>query len=114
MKGKRAEIKAELMSQFEQWVEEALQAGENQLSLTEIEDLGLGVRQQVGQQLISGLAEQQVERGKADLPTCARCGKRLHPKGVKRRYVRTRTGELHLERNYYYSPTCQHGLFPPR
>jgi len=113
MKRKREEIKAELMRQLEHWVEKALEAGESQLSLTEIEDLALGVRQQVGQQLISGLTEQQVEQEKAKLPNCATCGKHMHPKGMKRRYVRTRSGEVHLERNYYYCSTCQVGFFPP-
>ena len=94
MKRQREAIKAELMSQFEHWVEEALEAGERQLSLTEIEDLALGVRQQVGQMLTRGLAEQQVEPEKVNLPKCPSCGKGMHPKGVKKRYVRTRSGAV--------------------
>ena len=75
MKRKREEIKAVLMSQ--EWVEAALQAGESRLSLTQIKDLALGVRQQVGQTLTKGLTAQQVEQEKAALPDCPTCGKSM-------------------------------------
>ena len=113
MKRKREEIKAELMSQFEQWVEKALESGESPLSLTEIEDLSIEVKQQVGEKLLQGLAEQQLEQDAVEIPSCPTCGKRMHPKGSKGRYLRTRTGEVRVEREYYYCRACQSGLFPP-
>jgi hypothetical protein len=32
---------------------------------------------------------------------------------MKRKYVVTETGEVEVERAYYYCETCKRGIFPP-
>ena len=112
---KRASLKAQLMAQLEAELDKVLAVADEleTLTLERIEDatigMGAAVRQQVGQAL-AGLGSEQV------LPEarCPSCGQVMRYKGLKRRYVRSRSGEMLLERAYYYCETCGRGHFPPR
>ncbi len=111
MSREREGIKAEIMEQVEQMLEQALVAGEQRLTVTEIEELALGARQKMGQGLRQALLGQQVKQP-AERPVCAGCGKCMSAKGKKKRYLRTRSGEVTMERSYFYCATCKRGLFP--
>jgi len=113
MSSKRDEMKAKLMAEVEAMLDEALAKGEGPLTIDEIEELTLSTRDQMAQSLLGSLVEQQGEQDIAALPSCPSCGKRMHPKGKKERYLRTRAGEKRLERDYFYCATCQQGHFPP-
>jgi ribosomal protein L34E len=113
MSSKREELKAKLMAEVEAMLEDALTKGEAELSLEEIEDLALSTRNRVSQSLTGSLLEQQVSQQDPALPDCPDCGQRMHPKGKKGRYVRTRSGETRVERDYFYCVACQRGHFPP-
>jgi uncharacterized protein with PIN domain len=106
-------LKSRIMAQVETLVEQALTAGQKQLTLTEIEELALGVRRQVEAEITGALVEQQASSTVTALPRCPKCGQRMHPKGKKRCYVRTRSGEVNFERRYFYCATCRQGFFPP-
>lgn len=106
-------LKAKIMAQVEGRVEQALTQGEQMLTLTQIEELALGVRRQVEQEITRALLEQQVSSMEAVIPTCPECGRGMHPKGKKRRYLRTRSGEVAVQRPYFYCGHCRRGYFPP-
>lgn len=44
---------------------------------------------------------------------CRECGGRMEAKGEKRRGVLHREGEAKIEREHYYCPGCEGGIFPP-
>jgi len=114
MSRKREQLKAEIMAQVETLVEEALAQGEKPLTLAAIEDIALAARDRVGQSLTGSLVEQQADAGEVEPPPCPDCGRPLRAKGKKGRYLRTRSGETHVERAYFYCTACERGHFPPR
>jgi hypothetical protein len=107
-----AELKAKLLANYETMLDEVLSQGQERLTLTEIEELALGARTEVGKQVTAALLEAGQGQNTAVL-RCKECGQVLHNKGEKHRYLRTRSGEVELERIYYYCPQCRAGLFPP-
>jgi len=115
MKRSREDVKAELVAEYEQKVEEALawQEQHPEFRLIELE----AYLQVVGQQILSGMAErivaQKESRQPVEGPTCRRCGKRMKHKGQKRKRVVTQIGEVNIERSYYWCPECGSGIFPP-
>ena len=113
MSTERERLKSKIMAQVEVLVEQALAQGEKSLTLTQVEDLALAARSGIEQELTSGLLEQQAKSTAAELPTCPDCGQRMQPKGQKKRYLRTRSGDVELQRPYFYCPHCRRGLFPP-
>jgi uncharacterized protein with PIN domain len=69
-----------------------------------------------GQQLMERFTEEIAQAAEAEREgqvLCTQCGTRLRHKGRKRRHVLTETGEMSLERNYYYCAACRRGVFPP-
>jgi len=110
----REAIKAEIMSKLGKLVDETLESGKKPLTMTQIEELALGLGGKMEAEITSVLVAQQTTQVKSDIPTCATCGTRMHGKGNKRRYLRSRSGDIEMERPYFYCKTCQQGLFPPR
>jgi hypothetical protein len=103
------------MAQIERVIDKALAAAEQseQLTMTQIEEVALAARAEIGKQLTTVLVEparQQAVPG----PSCPDCGQEMEYKGQKRHYVRTRSGEIAVERGYYYCRECHSGIFPPR
>jgi hypothetical protein len=110
----RAEIKAQVLAELEVVVDKVLcqaEAGEGQ-TITRIEEIVLTARSQISQQ-VTGCLVAQVGGAVVPGPCCAKCGQEMHYKGIKRRYVRTRSGEIQIERAYYHCSKCQQGSFPP-
>jgi hypothetical protein len=78
-----------------------------------MEDLALAARSGVERELTGGLLEQQASSAAPELPTCPGCGQPMQPKGQKQRYLRTRSGDVLLQRPYFYCAQCRRGYFPP-
>jgi hypothetical protein len=114
MRKTRTEIKAELLAKYEAMLDEVLSHSETNagLTLTAIEDMALRTRAEVGKQVTGALLEAQGEQSIAG-PRCSSCGQEMRYKGRKHRYLRTRSGDVEMERAYYYCPTCRRGHFPP-
>jgi hypothetical protein len=114
MRKSRAEIKAELLAKYEVMLDEVLSQGETKagLTMTDIEELALGTRAEVGKQVTAALLESQGEPSIPG-PRCPSCGQEMRYKGRKQRYLRTRSGEVEMARAYYYCPRCRRGYFPP-
>jgi len=107
-------LKARMMAEAEEAIDKLL-AGrkeKQELQLRDIERLVREAGQSVMECFTAELAggEEQAEgRG-----VCPECGGKARYKGRKVRDLVTETGEVRLERAYYYCPTCRKGFFPPR
>lgn len=113
MSQSRQAMKAQMMAKMEAAVDKVLAKTEQSLTITDIEELAMEVQKQVGKQLTSLLVAQGSEASVPG-PRCEKCQQEMHYKGQKRRYVRTRSGDIEIERAYYYCAECQQGSFPPR
>lgn len=113
MSTEREQLKSKIMAQVELLVEQALAQGEKRLTLSQIEELALAARSAIGQELTGGLLEQQTRNAAPELPVCPNCGRRMQPKGKKKRYLRTRSGDVQMSRPYFYCVHCHQGHFPP-
>lgn len=111
----RQAIEQELCTRINQVVDEALAQvrQDKPLSLSDIEDIALAVRAKVGQEVAQRLVREQATVSVPG-PRCATCGREMHYKGLKKRRIVTRSGEVEWERAYYYCETCRGGFFPPR
>ena len=109
---KTAGLKAQLMAQAEAVIDELLAARKGHNSLSEIENLVAGSGQVIQQQMTQTLLAVE-SRPNGPGPACAGCGREMHYKGQKRRHIVSSTGEVVLERAYYYCKTCKRGCFPP-
>ena len=112
----RAEIKAELLAKAEASMDELLKWTDETPcpNLTQIEDIVLKLRQELGQAMAETVIQAQDTAQPVTLPACPDCGQTMQPKGSKNKAVVSRIGELPLARAHYYCPRCQQGLFPPR
>lgn len=106
------ELKAKLLKAYEAQLDQQLATLNEKLSLTEIEDVALELRGQVSEDVTQALVSQQGQQVVPD-EYCPTCGGRMRNKGRKRRRVVTRSGEVEVERTYYYCEPCQTGHFPP-
>lgn len=108
------ELKAQMMAQAEAAIEALLaeRAKKGALDLSDIEHLAREAGQRVMQDLTVDLAD--AEAAQEEDTKCPECGRDLHYKGKRERTLVAETGEVRLERGYYYCPTCRKGIFPPR
>jgi len=80
----QAELKAELMKEFEAEVDQLLASCDRgPLTMTQIEDLVLAARQRVGQKLAEHVLALQEQSHSAGAPVSAETGQRLRAKGKK-------------------------------
>lgn len=115
MKRSREEKRARLMAKAQQLIDEYLAWEERhpRPDLTQIEDIALKLRKELGQEIAQLALEDQAVRTPVPGPHCAQCGQEMHYKGEKGNQLESRAGGLVLERGYYYCPSCKQGLFPP-
>lgn len=115
MRRRRAELKAGLMQQAEQAVEELLDWTESRSAptLTEIEDQVLKLRKRLSEAMAQAVIEAQATVQPERRPVCPTCQRRLHFKAQKGNTVESRAGRLQLKRGYYYCEHCRRGIFPP-
>lgn len=110
------ELKAQMKAKAEAIIEQLLaeKKGPHQITLSEIEQEVQAAGEAIKAALTAGLVEQVSEEPVAvPGPQCAGCGQEMHYKGHKTKRVVTQTGEVSVERAYYYCETCREGLFPP-
>lgn len=58
------------------------------------------------------LAEHESNPQAVDV-VCPECQHRMRFKGRKKKWFKTRSGDVQLERPYYYCDLCRKGHFPP-
>ena len=115
MKHRRQEKKEALSKKAEELIEQLIEWEETnpRPTLTQIEDEILDLRKALGQEMAKQVLEDQATHTQVPGPNCAKCGKEMRYKGQKRDRVKSRVGELEIERGYYYCLECEEGLFPP-
>jgi hypothetical protein len=108
------ELKAQMMSAAEDVIERLIAgAKENEeLSLGDIERLVRRAGQDTMRDLTEMLADAEAQS--EEDRRCPECGREMRYKGRKKRDVIAETGEVSVERGYYYCPSCRKGVFPPR
>lgn len=108
-------LKAKLLSQYADQLDEVLdQINENhRFHISDIEEIALDLRQDVGKDVTETLAEYESQQKDIDVE-CSSCHQVMRAKGQKKKWVKTQTGMVHVERPYYYCKTCRKGHFPPR
>lgn len=116
MKRSRQQKKADLMNKAEQLIDQLLEweAQADRPNLTQIEDIVLKLRKELGQEMAEALLDEQAERTPVPGPTCPKCGKEMHYKGQRKKRVESRAGGLEVERGYYVCRACGETIFPPR
>ena len=88
MESRQNEMKAEIMKDVEAEIEGMLKWDEatgRVLTVQEMEERVLEIRQRVGERVMKGLLEYQVGKMKEEAPVSRVSGKRLHNKGKKKR-----------------------------
>jgi hypothetical protein len=109
-----AELKARMKAEAEAAIDELLaqRKAPAAASLADIERVVRAASLQFEQALTTELLAESA----AELPvwpTCPQCRQKMKNKGKRRRRVVTETGEVEIERHYYYCAACGQGLFPP-
>jgi hypothetical protein len=114
MDNKQQDIEQQLRERINRLIDGALASArqDKALSLSDIEDIALEVRAKVGQEVAQALVREQ---GTVAVPgpKCEKRGQEMHYKGLKRRRIVSRSGEVDWERPYYYCARCRRGFFPP-
>jgi ribosomal protein S27AE len=115
MRRTREQLTGELMAAAEKAIGELMAWEEGAIApnLTEIEEKVLEVRQRLSEEMAEIVIEAQSAREPYEAPACARCGEAMEAKGSKGKRVVSRVGTLAIERNHYYCPRCESGVFPP-
>jgi hypothetical protein len=109
-----AETKAKLLARLEASIDKALEQADKaeRLTITDIEEIALQARAEVGEQ-VTAVLDEGSHGASVPGPRCSRCGREMAYKGTKRRYVGTRSGDVQVARAYYYCGVCRRGAFPP-
>jgi hypothetical protein len=107
-------LKAHLLAEYALQLDGVLEQIEDdqRLNLNEIEEMALKVRQEVGQTLTQTLAGEESGQQAVEV-VCRECQQVMRYKGRKRKWLKTRSGDVQIERPYYYCEQCHKGYFPP-
>ncbi len=116
MKRSHDQLKAELLTEAEEVIDELLEwhKGTEGPTLTEIEDVVLKLRKRFGRRMAKVVVGDQEAVRPVPGPLCSTCGQEMRYKDMKTVTVEGRIGENRIERAYYYCDRCRSGLFPPR
>jgi DNA-directed RNA polymerase subunit RPC12/RpoP len=115
MKRSKEEKRKRLLVRAERVVDEYLVWEETnpRPDLTQIEDIALKLRKELGEEIAQMAVEEQEGRVPVPGPKCSKCGAEMRYKGEKGVEVESRVGGLKIERGYYTCPKCGESIFPP-
>ena len=111
----REKKKAELMQAAEGLIDELLDWDETAEAptLTEIENVILKLRQQMGRQMAEEVLRGQEATTPVPGPECPTCQGEMRYRGNRQKEVESLLGAVELDRGYYYCDHCKSGLFSP-
>lgn len=109
----KEQLKAKLLKQYAEQLDKMFEALDQpeRLHLTQIEDAALQVRQEIGQAITQSLSEHESQARAIDR-CCPKCQSPARYKGQKSKWLKTRGGDIQVNRDYWYCPTCRTGFFP--
>ena len=109
----KAKLKAQLLQEYSDQLDKMLTDLDKpeRLHLTEIEDAALDIRKRVSQDVTVALSHHESQSREVDA-CCPQCQQVARYKGKKKKWVKTRSGDVQVERSYWYCPTCRTGFFP--
>lgn len=115
MKKSVEDLKAKFIAGAEELFDELMVWEENTpgVTLTQLEEVVLKMRKQLGKQMAQAVVERQENRQPAEKQNCPECGGEMIDKGQKDNHVESTLGGIELARSYYYCPKCRKGDFPP-
>jgi hypothetical protein len=115
MKMSQEEKRKRLLARAEHVVDEYIAWEEThpRPDLTQIEDITLKLRKELGKEIAQMAVEEQEGRTVVPGPVCPKCGKEMRYKGEKKVEVESRAGGLKVKRGYYTCPGCKESFFPP-
>ena len=107
-------LKDEMLEEVEAIVEKlvAERGSEEDITLSEIEEAVLKAGQKIEAKLTAHLVRANEQNIKQP-DECPGCGGKLRNKGKRAKEVVTKTGEVTINRSYYYCELCEKGIFPP-
>lgn len=113
MRFDKDKLKARLLQQYSNQLDKMLADLDKpeRLHLTAIEDAALKARQQVSQDITQSLSEHESQLNEVDV-CCPQCQQVARYKGKKKKWIKTRSGDIQVERAYWYCPSCRTGFFP--
>ena len=108
-----SDLKKQMMAEAENIINELLaqRAEKEAIQLSDIERMVRTAGEEMMTRLTAQLVEEEAQQEVSDC--CPECGQKMRNKGKKVRNLLTETGEVSLERAYYYCPACHAGHFPP-
>lgn len=111
----RAELRAKLLAEAEQAIDELLDWTDHtpRPNLTQIENAVLKMRRHLSEQAAQVVIEAQEAQRPVPGPRCPTCQREMHYKDTKTQAVESRVGHLHIARGYYYCEQCRQRFFPP-
>jgi hypothetical protein len=114
MKKTREQMEKELEGKAKEVIKRLMDWNEthNEPDLTQIEDIVLELREELGKEFACSLISSQGKKEPV-VERCGTCGREMRNKGRKRKVVESRIGEIVLERGYCYCTECGAGIFPP-
>ena len=106
-------LKAQLLQKYSEQLDKMLADLDQaeRLHLTEIEDAALDIRKRVSQDVTESLSQHESQSGEVDV-CCPECKRVARYKGKKKKWIKTRGGEIQVDREYWYCPACRTGFFP--
>lgn len=115
MKTNQEKLKVEFMAEAELLFDQLMKWDEetSEPNMTQIENIILKIRQQLGEKMAQSLLVRQEKRQPTEKMICPNCRSELENKGQKKNRIESQIGSIQLERSYYYCPECRKGFFPP-
>ncbi len=109
----KAKLKAKLLQKYSDQLDEMFANLDKpeRLHLTEIEEAALDIRKRVSQDVTESLSQHESQSGEVDV-CCPECRQVACYKGKKGKWLKTRGGDIQVERAYWYCPSCRTGFFP--
>ena len=109
----KTQLKAKLVKQYSEQLDKMFADLDKpeRLHLTEIEDAALRIRKQVSQDVTASLSQHESQSSEVDV-CCPKCQQIARFKGKKSRWLKTRSGDVQIERAYWYCQRCRTGFFP--
>ena len=115
MSKRNEELEAKLMAKAQEAIQDliAKQKPKSEITLSDMERNVSELSETLRQDIMQELANQASETAPESV-SCPICECVMRYKGRKSKRMVTLSGEIEINREYYYCEACRRGYFPPR